>query len=188
MRSASRRRTRSFRSPAGALLTLLAIGIIAVIAALVWPEPPAVTGRASAVDGDTLRIGGSRVRLVGLDAVEFDQTCMDAGGADWPCGRDARAFLDSLTRGGIAQCTASGRDRYRRILAHCAIDRSDLGEQIVRAGWAVAELEYGLALADARLNGRGIWSGHFIEPADWRRSHGEPGFDFMAWLMSLLGR
>lgn len=181
------RRPRS-RNPLGALLTLAAIAVIAVIAGLFWPPAASLSGRATAVDGDTLRIGDTRIRLIGLDAVEFDQICADAAGSDWPCGREARRFLDRLTDAGSATCAADGRDRYRRVLARCAVGSADLGEQIVRAGWAVAELEYGLALADARLNARGIWAGRFDDPAKWRADRGADNFDLWAWLMSWFGR
>lgn len=179
---------RRSRSPFGALATLAAIMLIAALAALFWPPSASIAGRAVAVDGDTLRIGETRIRLLGLDAVEVDQTCSDAKGNAWPCGREARAFLQDLTKGNTTTCAADGRDRYRRVLARCSVQGADLGEQIVRAGWAVAELEYGVALAEARLNGRGVWAGPFVEPAEWRRDHGQETFDFWAWLQGLLGR
>ena len=123
-----------------------------------------------------------------LDAVELDQTCIDSAGAEWQCGREARTFLSQLTANGSTDCAADGHDRYRRVLARCSTGSVDLGDRIVRAGWAVAELEYGVALAEARLNGRGIWSGRFDDPAEWRRNHGADSFDFWSWLMGLFGR
>jgi endonuclease YncB( thermonuclease family) len=184
MRATAWPRRRTPRSPLGALLTLAAIAAIAVVAGLFWPPAATLSGRATTIDGDTMRIGETRIRLIGLDAVELDQMCVDAGGADWPCGREAHAFLDRLTSRGSVTCAANGRDRYRRVLAHCQMDKADLGAQIVRAGWAVAELEYGLALAEARLNGRGIWAGRFDDPAQWRADRDVEGFDLWGWLMS----
>ena len=188
MRGTPWSRRRNFRNPLGTLVTLLAIAVVAVVAGLLWPPPSTISGRASAVDGDTLRFGDTRIRLIGLDAVEHDQTCTDNAGATWDCGRDARTFLADLVKSRETSCAADGRDRYRRVLARCTVANADLGEQIVRAGWAVADLEYGLALADARLNSRGIWSGTVDDPADWRRNHGTETFDFWTWLMGLLGR
>ena len=181
-------RRRAIRNPIGALATLVAIGLIAALAALFWPPAASLSGRAVAVDGDTLKIGGTRVRLLGLDAVELDQTCIDSAGAEWQCGREARTFLSQLTANGSTDCAADGHDRYRRLLARCSTGSVDLGNRIVRAGWAVAELEYGVSLAEARLNGRGIWSGRFDDPAEWRRNHGADSFDFWSWLMGLFGR
>lgn len=188
MRATAWPRRRRPRNLLGALATLAAIAVIAVIAGLLWPPATTLSGRASAADGDTLRIGETRIRLVGFDAVEFDQTCTDTKGIEWACGRDARAFLDGLVDRGETSCASEGRDRYRRVLARCRTAGDDLGEQIVRAGWAVADLEYGLALADARLNNRGIWAGRFDDPAKWRADRGADNFDLWAWLMALFGR
>jgi endonuclease YncB( thermonuclease family) len=164
----------------------MAIALLTAVAALFWPPQTTLAGRAEAVDGDTLRIGGTRIRLLGLDAVELDQTCTDAAGKDWPCGREARSFVAGLVEG-TTSCASDGRDQYRRVLARCQIEGADIGDQIVRAGWATADLEYGLAVAEARLNGRGIWSGSFDDPAEWRRNNSRDSFDFWAWLQQLLG-
>ena len=40
------------------------------------------------IDGDTLDVGGVRIRLHGIDAPESKQYCR-AGGKRWSCGRDA---------------------------------------------------------------------------------------------------
>jgi hypothetical protein len=95
-----------------ALLTLLSLAL----------AQQSLVGRASVVDGDTLEIQGVRVRLWGIDAVESSQTCLDAAGRVWPCGRRAAFaladFLGQRTnlrlRGGSAAPAAfraSGGDR-----------------------------------------------------------------------------
>src|SRR5690606_3620967 len=98
-----------------------------------------------------------------------------------------RSFLASLVEGKTTTCAADGRDRYRRFLARCDVGNSDLGEQLVRAGWALADPEYGPGLVEARLEGRGIWSGSFDDPAVWRRTHGAETMDFWTWLIGGLG-
>ena len=45
-----------------------------------------VTGKAQVTDGDTVKIGGMRIRLLGIDAPEQKQKCWKAGQA-WSCGR-----------------------------------------------------------------------------------------------------
>lgn len=184
MRGLRRPRSGRFRHPLGAVATLVAIAALAVVVALLQPPAAALAGRAEAVDGDTLRIGSTRVRLIGLDAIELDQNCTGRGDVDWACGQAARSFLARALRGDITTCHHEGRDRYGRTLARCATAAGDLGDAIVRAGWAVADLEYGLALAEARLNGRGIWASRFDDPAVWRQNHGADGFDLWAWLAS----
>jgi len=74
------------------------------------------------------------------------------------------------------------------VLARCRVGDTDLGDAIVSAGWAVADLEYALPLAEARINRRGIWSGEFVDPADWRRQKADPEFDFWGWLLGLFNR
>src|SRR5687767_7032477 len=110
MRGTPLSRRRSLRNPLGAVLTLVAIGVLTAVAALFWPPPATLSGRATAVDGDTIRIGDARIRLLGLDVVELDQVCGDAAGADWPCGREAQSFLTSLVKGRTTTCAADGRD------------------------------------------------------------------------------
>jgi len=45
------------------------------------------------VDGDTVEIGGVKIRLEGIDAPETDQLCLNAKGQRWTCGIDARDQL-----------------------------------------------------------------------------------------------
>ena len=179
----SRRAVR--RNPMGAVATLIAVAFIAGLAALFMPPASTFSGRAEAIDGDTLRIGGTRIRLLGLDAVELDQSCRRAG-EEWSCGRQAKDYVGGLIKGAETSCASDGRDQYRRVLARCRAGGGDLGEAIVRAGWATAELEYALPLAEARLEGRGIWRSDFDDPADWRRNRGESEPSLWGWLLGLL--
>jgi endonuclease YncB( thermonuclease family) len=184
------RRTRSFgrrtsRNPLGAVATLIAIAVIAGLAALFLAPPVTHAGRAHGSDGDTLKIGDARIRLLGLDAVELAQTC-DRDGEDWTCGREARDYLVSLLAGRQTQCASDRRDQYGRELAHCTVDGGDVGEAVVRAGWAVADLEYALALADARSAKRGIWAARFVDPAEFRRQNEKTPINMWDWLLSLL--
>jgi endonuclease YncB( thermonuclease family) len=52
-----------------------------------------LSGVPRIVDGDTLAIGATKVRLHGIDAPETDQICLNANGAPWTCGIDARDQL-----------------------------------------------------------------------------------------------
>jgi endonuclease YncB( thermonuclease family) len=185
MRSTPWSRRRRPRSPLGAIVTLVAI--VAIAAIVSWLQPgETLTGRASAVDGDTLRIGQTRIRLIGIDAVELKQECTDASGRAWPCGTEARAHLQRLLSA-ETRCTADGRDRYGRTLARCAVGGRDLGREMAVAGWALGEIEYALAVAEARGAKRGIWSGGFADPADWRRDNGAENFSLWDWVLSWFG-
>ncbi len=128
--------------------------------------------RVHVTDGDSLRIGTTRIRLHGIDAPELAQTCRDGRGRDWACGIWARSELDALTRGARILCTGRDTDRYGRIVADCTADGQDLAEALVSRGAAIAFRRYGLdhvAAEDAaRRAGRGLWAGSFDPPDAWR--------------------
>jgi endonuclease YncB( thermonuclease family) len=58
-----------------------------------------LVGQASVVDGDTLEIHGTRIRLGGVDAPESSQLCRGADSNLYRCGAKAANDLDS-SRGG----------------------------------------------------------------------------------------
>jgi endonuclease YncB( thermonuclease family) len=49
-----------------------------------------LTGVPRIVDGDTLAIGSTKFRLLGIDAPETDQFCVNGNGDHWTCGIGAR--------------------------------------------------------------------------------------------------
>jgi len=161
--------------------TLLLTGL--ALAAWYWhPAPVTSVPLVQVIDGDslTVRHGGVPVtiRLTGIDAVEYRQTCVRAG-ARWPCGREARSALERLAGRGPLHCTLSAKDRYGRTLATCRTapfpDGIDLGAGMVRLGWAVAtDSAYLAEEAAAQANRRGIWQGSFATPADWRAANNRP--------------
>lgn len=153
-----------------------------------WDAPSApLAGRAYAVDGDTLGIGETRIRIVGIDAPELDQSCTSAEGDAWPCGREARSFLAALIARSEISCLPEGRDRYGRTLARCSIGDRDLAGEIVGAGWALAEAGYAGDQTAARNARTGIWSGSFEAPSQWRRDRGEQDSTLWDWIRSWFG-
>lgn len=150
------------------------------------PAQTPLIGQAEAVDGDTIRLGGVRVRLWGIDAPEAHQTCLDASGRPWACGEAATAALRKmLADGGGVECEAVDRDRYGREVARCwtlcpktwpCITHRDLSSRMVALGLAVEWPKYSHgAYQDqqqaAKAEHLGIWAGTFTEPAEWRRTH-----------------
>jgi endonuclease YncB( thermonuclease family) len=161
-------------------LALLLIAAVALAATLLNPLPKVLSGTATVVDGDTLRIASERVRLAGLDAPEIDQTCVDPNGGEWRCGLAAKRRLAALVARKELVCVPEDRDQYGRFVAPCNIDDTDIGATLVLEGLAVAEPEYAELEAEARAAKRGIWAGVFESPRAWRdRSRGS---DVFAWL------
>jgi endonuclease YncB( thermonuclease family) len=142
---------------------------------VVEPRIP-VVGRAWVVDGDTIHVGGVRIRLEDIDAPERDQTCIDPGGKAWPCGVAATRHLRERIAGQSLTCAPRARDRYGRVIAGCSLpDGSDLNAWLVRQGWAVASgftRAYASEEAEAKAQKRGIWIGSFVAPSEWRRHTG----------------
>jgi endonuclease YncB( thermonuclease family) len=143
---------------------------------LAAPPPTLVTddswiGRAEIVDGDTIRINGSRLRLLDIDAFEMAQNCTDLKGKEYACGREAARALGDLIGGQDVRCYGRERDRYRRPLVNCWAGQTDLNLQMVQIGWAVAEYSrnYQADEALARRAKVGAWAGTFERPREWRR-------------------
>src|SRR5664279_2915017 len=97
-----------------------------------------LSGVPRIVDGDTLAIGSTKVRLEGIDAPETDQVCLNAKGVRWTCGIDARDQLVSHIAGRAISCVSNGIDVYRRTLATCSLAEENLNDWRVQQGWALA--------------------------------------------------
>ena len=135
----------------------------------------ALQGRVSVIDGDTLELHGQRIRLFGVDAPESSQRCQDIAGRPWRCGTQAARELDEFIDARTVTCTARDHDRYRRTVATCTVGGQDIGEWMVREGWAVAYTDFSSryvpAQARASAARRGIHAGTFQAPSEYRRAH-----------------
>jgi endonuclease YncB( thermonuclease family) len=146
----------------------LLMGLVACTAHAAEP----ISGQPRIVDGDTLVIGNTKIRLASIDAPESDQVCLDADRKRWACGIEARDRLVAHIGNRSISCTPTGSDTYGRTLAVCTVAGADLNAWMVRQGWALAFVRYSKEYVpdeeSARVAGRGIWSGAFIAPWDWR--------------------
>lgn len=129
----------------------------------------AVPARAqSAVDGDTIKVGGTTYRLWGIDSPETRQQCADG----WPAGIEATRAISGLMQGKAIDCQTRGHDRYGRTIGLCRADGRDLGQSMVRAGMALAFTRYSVdyvadeAAAKAAL--LGVHAHDCIPAWEWR--------------------
>lgn len=159
------------------IAVIVLICSLGVYAAERWFKAPGapIVGNALVADGDTLTINGTRIRLIDIDAPELDQMCTDAQGRDWPCGRLASSQLRSRVRGHDLRCQPKSIDKYGRTLATCTLpDGTDVNAWMVQQGLAVTSgfaNVYGAQQDEAKSARRGLWSGSFTPPREWRHQH-----------------
>lgn len=160
--------------------------LLLIVAALAYWKPewlspeissrPADKSRAGgayhAIDGDSFSLGESEIRLHGIDAPEYRQTCRDGAGKQQPCGKMARDALSRLIRNGTVTCREIERDRYGRQVAVCKVGGTEINRAMVAEGWAFAyrrhAIEYVADEREARMARRGIWQWQVERPEDYR--------------------
>lgn len=151
--------------------THLVLAGLLISATPVLAEP--VVGRASVIDGDTLDIRGTRIRLHGVDAPESAQLCQDAEGKAYRCGQTTALALSDKVGVANISCEQKDIDRYQRIVAVCSLRGEDLNAWLVQEGHALAYRQYGTDYVSeedaARKTKRGLWAGSFTPPWDWRK-------------------
>ena len=132
-----------------------------------------ISGPARVVDGDTIHIGDTKIRLHGIDTPETKQECIDANGNPWMAGQDATAFLKSLTEGKEVSCSSHGNDRYGRMIGSCEVGGIDINREMVVAGLARAYRQYSERYLyeehGAMRNKAGMWGGDCQAPWEWRK-------------------
>ena len=143
--------------------------VLAVMKQFGWID---LVGSLQVVDGDSLRRSDTDIRLHGIDAPEYRQTCRDKHGAEYACGKQAANVLRSLVGAQEVSCTSIETDRYGRAIALCKRGELEINGEMVRLGWAVAYSRHSLSYvrleAEARRAQRGIWAGSFEPPEDYR--------------------
>lgn len=80
------------------------------------------------IDGDTLRLNGTKIRLWGIDAPERDMDYY----------HHATDFLAQQAAWKTISCTVRQKPSYDRVVAQCKrrSDDADLGALLVKNGWA----------------------------------------------------
>ena len=146
------------------------------VEARVWPAPVPLnqdfTGLAHVIDGDTIHVGDTRVRLDGIDAPEATQMCKRATGEEWACGSEATHAMRLMVEGREVVCRNHGLDKYGRTLGTCVANGRNVNAELVKLGLAWAYVKYSTAYtteeADARRAKTGIWQGDAVPAWDYR--------------------
>jgi len=107
-----------------ALSTLLALALAGTATA---------ADRLSVTDGDTVRLGNERIRIIGLDAPELRAKCR----AERRLAERARDRLAELVDTDDIEIIRSARpDKYRRTLAIIRADGQDVARVLISEGLA----------------------------------------------------
>ena len=106
--------------------------LLVLLLAATLSVPAMALERARVVDGDTIRVDGRSVRVMGLDAPEIRGRCP----AEISAARRAKDRMAELIAGGVT-LRRHGRDRYRRLLAVVTDSRGrDVAVVMIREGLA----------------------------------------------------
>ena len=140
-----------------------------------------IIGLPRIVDGDTIHIGEYKIRLEGIDAPEMKQTCklqylklsFLSFNKTYYCGVKSKEKLSKKINNKKINCKISSRDRYKRYIATCYKNKTNLNKWMVRNGHAVAYLRYSKKYYRdenyAKKKGLGLWRGAFLRPEKWRK-------------------
>lgn len=171
---------------------IMIVALLAGVAILAWRWESVTAERITSksgdrihvIDGDSFTISSGQsvrtIRIQGIDAPEYRQTCRDTKGIEWACGKEARTALEAIIKAGGLECLVAANDSYHRTLGTCSVSGTDdIGREMVARGMAVSGAErsdsswnsggpYLAQEAGAEKSKRGIWRGSFQRPADWR--------------------
>lgn len=112
---------------------LVALSLVVVTPALA--DMQVISGPSYVVDGDTVDVGNTRVRLKGVDASER-RTAR---------GEVARTRMKEIVAGQPLTCRITGEKTWKREVGFCTLpDGTDIGQAIISGGWALACTRYSI--------------------------------------------
>lgn len=134
--------------------------------------PEDLTGRATVLAGDRLRVDGTVIKLSGVIAPDDNQPCFKSNGRRWACSASAQRALERLVRSKLVSCNPTGRDEAGVTMATCTIADDDIASAMARGGHVFAASGmFSTYRADedlARAAKIGLWQGETVHPDDWR--------------------
>ncbi len=145
-----------------------------------------LSGKATIVDGDTVKIGETTVHLYGIDAPEMDQFCNDKKGNRYNCGHAAMRRLFLYIGADPLNCVVREHRKDGSVAATCQVksyfrrtengatrgELFDVALEMVLTGHAFADrtqaIDYDAAGESAQAKRLGLWSSTFELPWVWR--------------------
>src|SRR4051794_16802967 len=82
------------------------IAVMVLLASIGLAFSDDVIGQATVIDGDTLEIHGTRIRLWGIDAPESTQLCRGEDSLRYRCGAKSANDLDTFIARRLVSCQA----------------------------------------------------------------------------------
>ena len=143
-----------------------------------------ISGKADIIDGDSIKIKGQSIRLVGIDAPEKKQLCKKpylnlfifTFSKSYPCGETSTNSLKKFINNQIILCKIEEKkDFFKRYLGTCFKDKSNINSWLVKNGHALAFRKYSKKYLNEELyaknNKIGLWQGTFEMPWEWRKKN-----------------
>ena len=108
------------------------------------PQPVDTTPKATLLHRPLVTAAGiisypvGELRLEGIETLDPAQNCVDAAGAEWPCGAIARTAFRNFLRGRSLSCVVPPGPWPEPMVRSCMLGRDDPAAWLVRQGWARA--------------------------------------------------
>jgi len=168
---------RSTRRAVSNYLVLKKIVVIFVVGTLCWNAPVFALDCfpvEHVFDGDTISAHEQKIRLLGIDAYEYDQL---------PYGKTAKDFLTKLVLGKkvCIETDVEKKDIYERTLGYVFLDKVFVNEELLKNGQAILynfppNVKYLQRLKKAQIYARenmlGIWEKeNYIKETPYQHRH-----------------
>ena len=95
-----------------------------------FPYNMELIGEAAVIDGDTISIRGTKIRLSGIDTPELET----------PLGQKSKWALVSICHGQVVKAVLNGERSHDRLVGTCFLpDGRDVGAELIKRGLALDE-------------------------------------------------